>query len=78
MALTVKVGDLLEETERCGGRTLEVLALKKGHRYKNRYNEGWQMQVRNIRGTKKFWVPVETLYSPAIFARHYQPIHRRY
>lgn len=77
MSLTVSVGDLLEETEKLGGRTYEVLAIKKGHHYKNKYNPDWQMQIRNLRGTKKIWVPISTIYSPAIFARHYKPLHRR-
>ena len=76
MSLTVTVGDLLEETEKFGGRTYEVLAIKKGHHYKNKYNADWQMQLRNIRGTKKFWLPISVINSPAI-ARHYKPLHRR-
>lgn len=77
MSIHVQIGDLIEETKQCGGRTLEVLALKQGHWYRNQHHDGWHMQLRNIRGTKKYWVPVTILENPVIIARHYQPLHRR-
>jgi hypothetical protein len=81
--ITVRVGDLVEYTPQTpwtikGKKdkqvTYEVLALSYGQ--KNRNGEtGWHMQLRNVRGTKKWWCPISAINAPQF--RHYKPLSRR-
>jgi len=59
MTLNVKVGDRFGVTERDGKERINiVLAIKLNYRGK-----GPHMKVRNVRGSKEFWLPIWFLNS---------------
>lgn len=65
MALTIKLGDRFGVHEPYGDKKekiYEIIAFRQNPKKKSE----WQIQIRNVRGTKKSWVHANFLYSPVV------------
>jgi len=73
MALKIQLGDMVGITDPHTKveKIYDILAFRQNPKDRSQ----WQIQLRNVRGTKKFWEPATILYSS--IARQIIPIHRR-